>query len=679
MNPSEQTDSGGEQSSEGQRIGGYGIGPIDFDPLEDDTLTYDGEPIQLSYYLEGTGSDTEVGLMLFLDGVPQPHQVIESSQQDGRIDADQEVLLSKHRVSSDGRIEFTVSFTPVTGSAGDDLGLFGVFLWEPSFVPETEDKGFGIYQDASFYIPLTVIMETDAPQYTENYAPAIETEPIPQSAKEISQNKDLDASGRVRQADFNLYTGEFNWSNVNLFAENGKIDLELSGYGGTETDYRVTIFVNHEPVSIAGQQSFLMGIHNDKMSKYKFTLDIHDYDRLNTIYAMIIPVGESYKDSEIYGHKTKSVLLVNDEAAVIALTANSDLSNNNAATAIAPAADKDLTNLLIENDLFSQYSTPGIHLTDDHNLLIWFDSAALFDLNSETLLYKTEISTDPYLAQKVDFAENIVGLFEQDLKCMTEHAMDCPLILDRYDASLNLINTVDVGQIFDIPYHVLDPHICALSKSGEKVACANIVTNQVLLYDLQTKEQQVVFDFSKSGLATFGYIDSLEFAGNDEYLAFTATESSGSGFGIIDLDNHNNKVIDYTKWDAIGEDIQTTDHAVFFHEEFKGPWYPSSGKIFKINLDTLEKQEIQLADDEESHYVTVSKNGKYIVTVRDTAEAGADYTAGSIKIYDGQTMELIRQINLERGFPRLVIDETNRSLIAYYYDGNMMKLVRYAF
>jgi hypothetical protein len=90
-------------------------------------------------------------------------------------------------------------------------------------------------------------------------------------------------------------------------------------------------------------------------------------------------------------------------------------------------------------------------------------------------------------------------------------------------------------------------------------------------------------------------------------------------------------------------------------------------------------QEIQLAEDKESEYVTVSPTGKYIATVRDMAEPGADYTVGSIKIYDGQTMALIRQIDLERGFPRLVIDETNRSLIACFsVDGNI-KLVRYVF
>ena len=306
-NPFEQPDSG-----EGGRIGGYGKGFLD--PPKDFTFTYDGEPIQLSCYIHGSGSDTEVGLMLFLDGVPQPYQIIKTSQQEDAPETGQEVLMSKHRVSSDGRIEFTVSFTPVTGSAGDELGLVEVTLWEPSFVPKTENERFGLYQSAGFNTPLTVLMKTDAPQQAEDYAAEVVTEPIPPSEKK--EINELNPSGRT-SPQFNLYTGEFNWATAALFTKNGKIDLALSGWGGIEADYRVTVFVNHQPVSIAGHPNFLLRTHYDQISTYKFTLDVHDYDRLNTLYAVVVPIGQSSKNLEINPWKSTSVLLINDAAAVI--------------------------------------------------------------------------------------------------------------------------------------------------------------------------------------------------------------------------------------------------------------------------------------------------------------------------------------------------------------------------
>ena len=662
-NSVDKADSGG-----GVRLGGYAAGPVSLDPIQD-ALMYDGKPIQIPYMLQGTGSDTEVGLILFLDGVVQQHQVIKTSQQEGAPVTGQDILMSKHRVAADGKIEFTVSFTPVTGLAGDDLGMNAVFLFEPSFIPKNENQAFGLYQDGRFQIPLTIIMKTAAPQQADNYAVIVETTPIPESEKQANE---LNPSGRISQPKFLFYSGDFIYNDKSI-AQNGQIEVTTSVYGGIEADYRVTVFVNHTPVSIAGHPDFLIQTHYDRISTYQFTLDVHDNGRLNSLYAIFIPVGQSYKDSDIYGTKTTSILLINDiaEAVSVSPSAEPTLVANSTASLITPTTDADLSALLTGNGIASRYGQPAIHLVAREQLLVWFDAVALFDLSSETLLYKTEVTSTP-TDQKVDFAQDVVGLFTKDSGCM-----DCPVRLDRYNLQLDLIDTIDLSLIFGSRVDVLRPIQCTLSQSGEKIACAKDETSQVLLYDLQTKAQSVAFDFSKSSLTEFRGVNALAFAGKDRYLAFTATHSSGYGFGIIDL--QNNQLVSFIPWDAVADDIQITENAIYFHEQLKSATIPRSGKIFKIDLDTLEKQEIQLAEDEESKYVTVSSTGKYIVTVMDTAELGAEYTTGSIKVYDGKTMALIRQVDLERGFPRLVIDEASRSMIAWYFDGGTMKLIRYSF
>ena len=656
-------------SSAGGRIGGYSAGPIGIDPFKGDTLTFTGEPIQVAFFLQGTGSDTEVGLILFLDGVVQPHRLIKTSQKEVSSESDQDLIMSKHRVSSDGRTELTVSFIPVTGRVGEVLGLTRLFLFEPSFAPETENQSFGIYQDGSPYLLAPVIMEKDAPQITEENVADVKTSPIPPSEKQANE---LNPSGRISQPQFLFYSGELLYPNK-LVAENGQIDLTISIYGGIEADYRVTVFLNHQPINVVGHPDFIVRTYYDKISTYIFTLDVRGYSRLNSLYAVIVPMGQSYKDSDIYGRKIGSILLVNEAAERISPTIETSLptGRNSTATPIPPVGDLDLTHWLTENALYPQYGQTGIHLVGDDRLLVWFDSAAQFDLRSGTLLSKTEITTGPS-EQKVDFAENVVGVFTKDISCM-----ECSVVLERYDAHLNLIGTLDLSQIMELRMDVLSPFQCALSHSGKTIACAKGETAQILLYDLHTKDQTVAFDFSKSSLSSFRGIDALAFAGNDSYLAFTAAESSGYGFGIVDLDG--NRMVDYTHWDAVADEIQATDNAVYFHEQLKAPHIPRSGKIFKIDLDTLEKHVIQLVDEEESKYVTVSPTGKFIVTVTDTAEPGAAYMAGSIKVYDAQTMVLIRQINLERGFPRLVIDEANRCLFAFYLVDEDIKLFRYVF
>ena len=313
-NPFEETVEDEEQSQvdESVNLGGYGMGPIGFDPLQNPTFIYTGAPINLSFFYEGTGSDTEVGLMFFLDGIAQPYQIIETSHPDETSVTNQDVYLSKFQLSSDIRIEFTVSITPVTGSVGDEFGLFPVTLFEPSFMPVSEKGNFGIYHNASFYLPIAIHMETDTLQQSEDFIVNTDLAPIPDYKKE---NASLDASGRINQPVFTFYAGDFlSWREPQLLTENRKIDMHLSGFGGIEATYRVTVFVNHQPVPIEGHENFLIETHYDQVSTFTFTLDLSGYDRMNSLYAIIVPVGESYKNQDIYGQKTGSILLINDLA-----------------------------------------------------------------------------------------------------------------------------------------------------------------------------------------------------------------------------------------------------------------------------------------------------------------------------------------------------------------------------
>ncbi len=314
-NPFEVTEDSEEpsQSDESVSLGGYGMGAIGFDPLQDITLTYNGSPLTLSYFFEGTGSDIEVGLMFFLNGVPQPYQIIQTSRPEETSATNHESYQSKFQLNSTIRIEFTVAITPVTGSVGDEFGLFPVILFEPSFMPKTEEGSFGIYHNASFYLPVVIHMEANAPQQSEDYIVNADLAPIPEYKME---DANLDASGRIRQPVFIFYAGEFlGWAEpAQLLSENGRISMYLSGYGGVEATYRVTLFVNHQPVPIEGHENFLIETHYDQVSTYSFSLDIQGDDRMNSLYAIVVPVGESYKNQDIYGQKTGSILLINDLA-----------------------------------------------------------------------------------------------------------------------------------------------------------------------------------------------------------------------------------------------------------------------------------------------------------------------------------------------------------------------------
>ncbi|MBG0785351.1 MAG: hypothetical protein H0S79_09620 [Anaerolineaceae bacterium] len=319
-NPFEPTEDTAEPSQSGEvtSLGGFGFSVIGYNVLEGVPLTYSGDPILLSFFLDGAGSDNEVGLMFFLDGVAQPYQIIETTHPDTTSPTHQDTLLGKFQLSPDTRIEFTVSITPIIGSAGDELGLFPVTLLEPSFFPESEAGNFGIYHQGSFYLPITIQMGADGSRQIVDHVVDLDLAPIPEL---LFEDAALDASGRINQPNFSLYADAFlGWGELaTTTTKNGKIDLHLSGYGGVEVLYRVTIFINHQPVMIEGNESFLIQTYYDQVSTYTFTLDISGYDRMNSLYAIVVPVGESYKNNDIYCMKTRTYLLINDLAEPLTL------------------------------------------------------------------------------------------------------------------------------------------------------------------------------------------------------------------------------------------------------------------------------------------------------------------------------------------------------------------------
>jgi len=67
-----------------------------------------------------------------------------------------------------------------------------------------------------------------------------------------------------------------------------KLSLNFRIYGGPEIEYNTTIFVNHKPVRIMNSDYLAAKIEKGKMCTFDLELDISDYERLNTIYAISI-------------------------------------------------------------------------------------------------------------------------------------------------------------------------------------------------------------------------------------------------------------------------------------------------------------------------------------------------------------------------------------------------------
>lgn len=159
-------------------------------------INYDGQPIELTYEIETMGTnDIEVGFAIFIDGMIQPHQVINSTQAGGGlVPVDMNQYVSAHKVRMNEKIEITIKFNPVTGKKGQTLSFNQMVMPHPSFMPHSPDQYFGNFQDAHPYDFGVIRFLVDAPSQVHSPIVQVESKPIPESMKMVSENN---PTGRI--------------------------------------------------------------------------------------------------------------------------------------------------------------------------------------------------------------------------------------------------------------------------------------------------------------------------------------------------------------------------------------------------------------------------------------------------------------------------------------------------
>lgn len=269
-----------------------------------DQYTYRGKAVEIPYYIENMGETGEenanVGLLLFVDGEVQPFFV------DGK-----EAVMHKFSISPGERKELKLKFFPVSGEKGEKIGIIPATIWNPDYVPESEERPiFGNCLKLGTNIPLTIQMKEDGKK--ENKCAVTNARMIDIPEEILAENEISFGEGDYDSLDSSVgFTIEPTKEKTNLLkAENGKADITMNLYGGKQVTDKITVFVNNKPVKIDDGDYVKVKTKKGKMWKIKFSLDVSEYDRLNTIYAVVMTSGEDYKVSDIY--QSNILLLTTD-------------------------------------------------------------------------------------------------------------------------------------------------------------------------------------------------------------------------------------------------------------------------------------------------------------------------------------------------------------------------------
>lgn len=282
-------------------------GQIAFGYLDTDieVYEYDGEDVKIPFYIENQGGENEeianVGLLLFVDGNVQEYQIGEKSEAK---------IMQKIVLKPKERKEIQLIFKPVSGKKGEKVGVIPATIWNPDSFPDEKNPIWGNNQQLGANIPLEIDMKEDGTNELQPTNANVDVKDIPEEILEEYKKTYVDDVYDSLDASANFIMESSMKDKAILSAIDGKVAVKLKLYGGKDVKEKITIFVNNKPIKIDGKDYVEVNTKKGKMLTITANLDLSEYERLNSIYAIVMTSGNDYKKQDIY--KTDSLLLINE-------------------------------------------------------------------------------------------------------------------------------------------------------------------------------------------------------------------------------------------------------------------------------------------------------------------------------------------------------------------------------
>ena len=135
----------------------YGFGLVS--PEADTNMVYDGQPIQAECFVDNTGAAMNVGILIFVDGIPQPYKVGDEA----------ESYMHIHEAPAMQKNTFSFSFTPVSGKKGESMSVRFLSILNPQTRPDKPTYIFGHTGAMTTFFPRTLEIQQDVPTASPSY------------------------------------------------------------------------------------------------------------------------------------------------------------------------------------------------------------------------------------------------------------------------------------------------------------------------------------------------------------------------------------------------------------------------------------------------------------------------------------------------------------------------------
>ena len=267
---------------------GYGrrSGPDD-KPVEQH---YTGGEMSVDFFIQAQGlvGRKGLGLLLFLDGHPQPY----------RLDGETEYSYLHTFYLDDETVEPVLRFMPVAGQAGDVLEMASLLILNPEYLPSKGNPGMMTHTTGSLGYSFLLYMDSDPGEakipekLTLLSKPEITYEPC--SYADVAQWSDDDFLTKVGHA--SEVNGMENGLNIFDNFHKEQLDLKYSLWGTTLVHYTVVYFLNNEPLYLPDGSCLDLEVQEGMKTVARLTMDMSTLTGEDVVYAVLVPRNSRLTD-----------------------------------------------------------------------------------------------------------------------------------------------------------------------------------------------------------------------------------------------------------------------------------------------------------------------------------------------------------------------------------------------
>lgn len=265
----------------------YGHSP--YNAPEDFTYYYQGGVLNIPYTFYGGRVDSEVGLLIFIDGIVQQYSV-------GNSDNEIYDYMKNFNIDANSKENYMLNIIPNCGKSGDILKLNFVCIDFP--VLNISDESSIDLQTMSTTISwkLSYLKDSDTLSL------------LPKKEFSISTISNTIENYYTDKTEFDSSLEE---SDI-VFEDKNKILKFTASTIENEECYKTTIFINNKPVIVDEDKNFIdYKISKDKKLIYEAEIDNNNLNDTNIIYAVSIKLDNTIDNwkSQVDAFKSNSILI----------------------------------------------------------------------------------------------------------------------------------------------------------------------------------------------------------------------------------------------------------------------------------------------------------------------------------------------------------------------------------